>query len=198
MSFEEVDFDDCLDVSGDLQEEEMQQSISSDVDVEKLVKAIKKCRDEVEFLKKLKKSRALPIDEKIAKLESNEEKLKDFIIELMPEMFPTKNSVDFPGVGKVTRRKVKGKWSIDDDEKFKETLKKFNEFDEAVEIKEILNKTKAKKCITRILKDAKPEEIEGASYEEPENDFSLSVQLHVDAPEPKKKATSTDVDDILF
>ena len=187
-TFEEVDFDEILDVSGALDQEDMEDNVSSDVDVEKLIKAIRKCREEVEFLKKLKKNRSEPIDQKIEKLQNNEEKLKNFIVEIMPEFFPKKNSVDFPGVGKVTRRKVKGKWVIDDEVEFRKTLEKFNQLDSAIEIKSILNKTKAKKCINQILINNSPEEVVGASYEEPENEFSLSVQLHDDSDEGENES----------
>jgi hypothetical protein len=187
--FEEVDFDEPLDISKDLDRDDM--DVVSDVDVERLVKAVRKCREETEFLKKLKSKRVEPIDLKIEKLKNNEEKLKAFIVELIPEYFPNKNSVDFPGVGKVTRRKQKGKWIIDDEAALRETLEKFDELTSAIEVKEVLNKTKAKKCITNILKDNSPDEIDGAYYEEPDAEYSLSVQIHDDSK--NQKTTSTDI-----
>ena len=98
--FQEEDFDDCLNVSGDLNYEDLEDGIDSDVDVEVLVKAISKCRKEVDFLKKLKKNRTLPIDEKIERLNNNEERLNnsDMAELIVIDIKPFRNAPELKGL----------------------------------------------------------------------------------------------------
>lgn len=172
------DFEEDFDIFGSFEEDSISDRIAEDVDVEKIVAAIRKCSREVDFLKKLKASRVKPIDEKIATLTSNQDKLKQFAISLMGIHFPNQNTVDFPGVGKLTKRKTKGKWEVTDEEAFLKYMKEQGKYDDVVTIKESVNKRELPKVLSEILKTASEEDIVGASFVEPESDVSLVVKLY--------------------
>jgi len=159
--------------------DEISMLIQEDVDVEKLIYAIKKCRDEIEFLKRLKQKRIDPIDEKIQKVNNNEDRIKKYILSLMPEIFPKKKTVDFPGVGKITQRKVSGKWEIEDEEKFKEMLKKHGKFEDVVKITESISKRSIPEAASLLLTKESEDNI-GVKFVEPESDLSLTVKLYED------------------
>jgi len=186
--FEEAD---DFDIFGSFEEDEISGRIADDVDVEKIVKAIRRCTKEVDFLKKLKANRVAPIDEKIAKLTSNESKLRNFAIDLMGIHFPDRNTVDFPGVGKLTKRKVKGKWEVVDEEQFIQFLKD-NKCDKDVVVnKEVLSKKEIPKVMSEIIKVMAEDDVIGAKYVEPERDIALTVKLYDRVSEVKQSDEET-------
>jgi hypothetical protein len=199
---------DDIDFSDDLTFDEMSEGIRDGADIEKFIASVGKARDEIEFLKKLKKRRAEPIDEKVAILEQKVEKLKSFILYLMPQHFPKKNSVDFPGIGKISKRKTKGKWVVTDNEVFIKVLEEHKLDEEVVKIKKDIDKRKIANAVARILVTIKEEDLKGVEFEEPEGDSSLVVKVYeevVKAPKaPKTEASVVSVqkpssaDDIEF
>lgn len=177
--YDEINFDDQdIDLSENLDMENISNGIQKDVDIEKLVMAIQKGRQKVEFLRKLKKSRTEPIDAKIEHLAQNEEKLRDLILDLMPKLFPKQNSVDFPGVGNISKRKTKGKWVITDEQKFVEVLKKYGLYDEVVNVKVSVDKKKMPNAIARILVDTDESNLSGVEFQVPERDSSLVLKIY--------------------
>ena len=176
--YEDIDFDNGIDLSDNLDMSSISSGIQNDVDIEKLVMAIRKAREETEFLKKLKKKRAEPIDAKIEHLAQNEEKIRNLILDLMPTLFPKKNSVDFPGVGNISKRKTKGKWVLTDEELFMEVLKKHNLYDEVISVKTSVDKKKMPNAISRILTNADESSLNGVEFQEPERDSSLVLKIY--------------------
>jgi hypothetical protein len=149
--------------------------IKSDVEVEKIIKKIVECDEEVEFLKKLKKERTNPIDEKIDLLGSKRDKLKSFTLELMSIYFPEKNTVDFPGVAKISKRKNSPKWELTDEEKFISFVKDNKVQDGIVKTTESVVKKEIQKVVSELLKTKSKEEIVGAEYKEPEKEYTLVI-----------------------
>jgi len=193
--YEEAEMEECFDVSSELDGEEVLSWIKDDLDVERLIGSVKKCKDEIEFLNKMKEKRVFPIDQKIAKLTANEEKLRTLILEVLPKFFPKKNSVDFPGVGKVTKRKLKGKWSLTDEDQYKQSLRDFKIFDDFVQTKEVVDKRKIAAAVAVMMKNNEEEEIKGVVFSEPEAGFSLSIELY-DSDDVDKKEKENSVADV--
>lgn len=179
-NYDEISFEDELDIFKSLDDESMFESIESDVDVEKIIYAIRKCSREIDFLRKLKKSRTNPIDEKINKLIDSQDKLKDFAVSLMGVHFPDRNTVDFPGVGKLTKRKVKGKWEVVDEGALVGFLRKHGKYDGTVTTKEVVSKKALPKAMSEIMKTESEDSIVGAKFVEPTRDVSLVVKFYED------------------
>jgi hypothetical protein len=173
--------DSLVDVFGDIDSDAVTDSIDEDVDLEKLVASISKIKEEVEFLKALKKRRAEPIDAKIEKLTNNEAIIRDIILDLMPQLFPKKKTVDFPGVGKITRRSLNGKWEVTDEMALAKEARKHGQLDELFDKKLVLKKKFLSSVIAEILKDE--DEVDGVEFVEPESEFALTVTLEKESDE---------------
>jgi len=198
LNDEDIYFDLDIDLFEDLDYENISSKIEDDVDIEKLIAIIRKAQDEVEFLKKLKKRRSEPIDIKIEKLLSNEDKLRNLILDLMPKLFPKKNSVDFPGVGKVSQRKTKGKWVITDEEALTGVLKKFGLYDELVNIKETVDKKKLPNAVSRILATSDESSLEGVEFQKPDRDMSLVLKIYKEDEDIKEEIETDSSADLGF
>ncbi|MFW5890598.1 MAG: host-nuclease inhibitor Gam family protein [bacterium] len=181
--YSDITFDCDLDPYDNLDYDQIKDSIKDDVDMEKLLYAIRKARQEVEFLKKLKDKRVKPIDAKIKKLNDNEDRLRDYILSLMDVLFPNKNSVDFPGVGKITKRKVSGKWVVEDEDKFYKLVEDNNLSEDAIRIKKSVNKKKLPSVVARLMAELETEELDGIKFEEPDNDHSLALKIYEEVVE---------------
>jgi hypothetical protein len=177
LTFEEDDT--FVDIFQDIDLDTVENSISEDVDLEKLVLAVRNIREEVVFLKDLKKRRVAPIAEKLEKLERNEEELKSLILELMPELFPKKKTVDFPGIGKITKRTSKGKWEVTDEEELLQYARSHDKHKELFDRKFVLKKRELASVLADIIKDD-GEDPEGVMYVDPDSEFSLTVTLAKD------------------
>jgi len=173
-----IDFDQDIDLYDDLNYDDIATTVQDGLDIEKIIASIRRAREEIEFLKELKKRRVEPINVKITKLEDNEEKLRDFILEMMPTLFPKKNSVDFPGVGKISKRKTKGKWVVTDEESFLKVLKEYEMYDEVVKLKATVDKKKVPNVVSRILTEASEDALEGVEFQEPEKENSLVLKIY--------------------
>lgn len=179
-----------IDFSEDLSSQDIESKVDKGVDIENLLHAIGKYRSEVEFLKELKKKRIAPIDAKIAKLNSNEEYLKNLILELMPVHFGKKNTVDFPGVGKLSKRVKKGKWVVHDFDKFLAQVEKRNLDEDVIKVEKKVVAKFLPSVIAEMMKDLKEDELEGVVFEEPENAHSLAISIY----EAEEKVDDEDYD----
>lgn len=83
-------------------------------EIEDLIIAISSFDKKQEFLKRLKKKRVAVIEAEIDKVEANKNKLKSIILSTLNK--ENVNSLAFPGVGKVFKRKVSGSWKVEDEE----------------------------------------------------------------------------------
>jgi len=163
--------------------EEVFQTINEDVDVENIIRAVGRVRDELEWLKKLKASRIKPIDDKVKKLKERDESLKLFILEAMDQFFPKKNSVDFPGVGKITKRKNKGKWTVEDEEKFIELIEKMKLEEDVIKTTKSVIAKSIPGVLAEIFKTKKEDEVDFVKFVEPENSHSVSFSFHKEEDE---------------
>jgi len=88
--------------------------LDSECDIEELILSISGIDKTVEWYKELKKKRIEKITAEIDKLSSRKERLKEVIVATLDEN--NKKSLNFPGVGKVSVRNVKGKWDWDEED----------------------------------------------------------------------------------
>ena len=100
-------------------------------DIEGVLLSMQQMTRKVEFLKELKKRRVSVIEQQISAEEANIEKLEAAIKSCMSKN-KTK-SLDFPGVGKVSVRNVKGTWTILDEENLRKHLESLGKFKEVSE-----------------------------------------------------------------
>lgn len=87
-------------------------TLSSTFEIENILLLIEEIDKKIEYYKELKKHRVKSVDEKIGSLSQKEATLRAVILNTMKSM--DEKSLDFPDIGKVSRRKAKSKIVLDD------------------------------------------------------------------------------------
>ena len=116
-------------------------------EIEDVLVAINKIDKEIEFLKGLKQNRVKSIEEEITAFEEKYNWLRKLALESLKTHSPKDKTVNFPGVAKVTRKIVKGSWSIDDEKEMLDFFETEGMKDEVVIVKPTVDKKKAKEIL---------------------------------------------------
>lgn len=127
----------------------------------------------LDWLKRLKESRVKTITEEIKVYEAKIDWTRDLILKTMQKHAPDDKTVSFPGVGKVTRRHVKGSWNIDDETIFLAYLEKEGLKEQVIETKEVLDKKKAKELLTSMARTGT--DVPGVSKKDDADSLSISI-----------------------
>lgn len=137
------------------------QTLSSMYEIEDVLLLIDQVNRKVDYYKELKKHRTAVCDEKIYDLHSKAESLRSIVLNTMKKIAPKEKTLDFPDVGKVTRRKPKETIVIDDEGQVLEFLDRKGLKDEVVKIIETVDKRKLKAVIQQC--DQTGEKVPGIS-----------------------------------
>jgi len=95
--------------------------LDSSLEIDDLIVVINGYNEKIKFQQEFKKRKVAKIDEEIDRLEANKDKFMQVIIATMNAT--NNKSLNFPGTGRVSVRKVSGKWEIKDKESLKQYLK---------------------------------------------------------------------------
>ncbi len=91
---------------------DMEHALDSVFEIEELLSDLKSVNEKIQFYKDLKKFRADCVSEKIEECSVTAEKLRKIIHNTLSKH--DEKTLDFPGIGKVSRRVAKGKWHVND------------------------------------------------------------------------------------
>ncbi len=149
--------------------------LDSETQIEDCIVAIEKMGEKLDFLKHLKKDRVKTIDQEIDKVESKQNQIKSVILETLKD--GKLKSLDFPGVGRVVSRKVKGKWVVKDEKLLMSLLSEKLKPDEYKEITK--NKeTFSKKDLDVLLEKIGEEKEISDHVEKTKDGVSLKVSFY--------------------
>lgn len=147
---------------------------------------IQAAQKKVEFLKKLKQKRINPIQKEISIQEERVEKLKEAITKCMIKN--KEKTLDFPDLAKITIKKSKGTWIIDDESNLVKHLKSLNKFEEVGE--EVVQFQKMK--LNKVLDDLeKNNNVSNLAHRDETKD-SLSISYSVN-----RETVKESIDDML-
>ncbi|KKN26830.1 hypothetical protein LCGC14_0870890 [marine sediment metagenome] len=121
--------------------------LNSVFEIENAMLYLRKIGEDIEHYKGLKKHRAQSIDRRIKGLEEDTTKLRNIILQTMRKLSPDQKTLNFPDVGKVSRRVSKDSWEIKDDTVLLSFFEKEGRKEEIIKIKESLDVRIAKKLI---------------------------------------------------
>ena len=121
--------------------------LSSVFEIENAMLHLRKLGEEVEHLKGLKKHRAQSIDKQVQSLNEDTTKLRGIILQTMRKLSPDQKTLNFPDVGKVSRRVSKDTWEIEDDKALLDFFEAEGKKSEIVKIKESIDVRNAKKLV---------------------------------------------------
>lgn len=122
--------------------------LDSVYEIENLLLLLKEVSSKIDFYKGLKKFRAEEIDKLIEGLEFKDERIRSVILNTMKLHEPQKKTVNFPSVGKVTKRAAQDDWEINNEE---DMIKFFTEHGikgQVVKVEEKLIVKEAKKMLS--------------------------------------------------
>lgn len=149
-----------------------QAEISDKFQIEDVLLALKNYTKKVEFLKELKRRRVEAIDSELQAIEQNMAILQDAIMKCMN--CNSEKSLDFPGVAKVSVRKTKGTWQINDEHALRVFLESNNIDDNLIE-----NTWKfRKKELNKVLDDLQINNNVPSSVSREETKQSISISYN--------------------
>ena len=122
--------------------------LDSECDIEDLILSIKGLDERMAWYKTLKDDRVAKITQEIEKLSNRKNRLKEVITATLKEK--DKKTLNFPGVGKVSVKNLKGTWDIKDEDSLKVHLGKEldkDAFEKIVVTKESVSKAELKKVL---------------------------------------------------
>lgn len=122
--------------------------IQSFEQIEDAVLVIKAAQRKIEQMKKLKQHRIASIEREINNQDTKVDALKKAIMKYMSDN--KEKTLDFPDLAKVSLRKTKGTWTIDNEESLIDHLKSLNKFEEVGETFVKLNKSKLNKLLNEL------------------------------------------------
>lgn len=145
--------------------------------IEELVIYIKKMEDRIEFLKDYKKKKNNAINDAIKTINNNIDSYKAVVRETMKDK-SNMNTIHFPGMGKITLKKNKDKWSLTDEEAVIEYFKKNHPESKVVkeQVKEIIDKKELNKNLNAMEKNGEIDKIKD-SVEKEKKEPSVVISL---------------------
>jgi phage host-nuclease inhibitor protein Gam len=118
------------------------QVLSSIYDIENVLLLVSELDRKIAYYRDLKKRRVDAIDTEIRKLTSKEEMLRSIILNTMRAVAPREKTLNFPDIGKISRRKASDAIVIEDKDSVISYLAKAGVKAELVRISEDIDKRK--------------------------------------------------------
>jgi hypothetical protein len=149
-------------------------ALTAPEEIEDLIIAISSFDKKQEFLRRLKKKRIDVIEAEINKVEANKAKLKSIILATLNK--ENVNSLAFPGVGKVFKRKISGSWKVEDEEAVISALSSLDkkEIENVLLFKPKLDKRELNKFLDKRLESGKVT-LPGVSKTEDGSSVTISI-----------------------
>jgi len=126
--------------------------LDSVFEVEDVLIYMAKLQKKVEHLEGLKKYRTSVLSDKINKTKDEMNNLRQLILNTMKQHAPDQTTVDFPTIGKATRKKARKKWEIENEDQLLNFLDENELKDAVVETKEKIVKKELDKVLNSLQK----------------------------------------------
>lgn len=160
-------------VSSDKIKEVLEGGDFSDVsELEDALIEIRNSQEEVEHVKALKKRREEHYNAQIKKMEEKETILREAIERCMSSF--DKKTLKYPGVGSVSRKTVKGKWNIKDEQALVDYCENLGIGSDAYEEVLKVNKTKMNKVLDELEKNSNVPEC--AEREDDKDSLAVTIE----------------------
>lgn len=171
--------------------------LSSVFEIENVMLHLEELGKRLEHLKGLKKYRAQTIDKQIHTIESDVDYFRNIILRTMQKA--NEKTLQFPDVGKVSRRKVGAGWSIENENDLIAFFESRGEKDAVVKVKEVLDVRVAKKLAETYIESGVT--VPGVAEIPESESISISFEKEDAKPQPKlsvKPKNKAAVDTVEF
>lgn len=169
--------------------------LTSTFEIENILVLLEEINKKIAYYKELKQHRVKSIDEKITNLTLKETALKNVILNTMTNM--NEKSLDFPDIGKVSRRKGRSTIVLDDEGQVLDYLGTKGLRDSVVKVVETVDKRKLNSIIGDLEKQG--ETVPGISKSQGSESVSITFEKPKDPNSPPWGAPSKpelDLDDL--
>lgn len=172
--------------------------LSSTFEIENILLLVEEINKKLEYYKELKKHRVKSIDDKISSLNQKEADLRGVILNTMKNM--NEKSLDFPDIGKVSRRKSKTAIVLEDQDKIVAYLDTKGLKSGVVKNVETIDKRKLNSLISDLEKQG--EDIPGISKSIGPESLSITFEkpkdpnTHMGAPIATPTKPELDLEDL--
>ncbi len=166
-------------------------SLNSVYEIENVLILLAEIDKKVLYYKGLKKHRVQSIDEKISDLNAKTDTLRHIILNTMQKVTPDDKTLNFPTIGKVSRRKSKPSWFVDDEEAVLKFLEKQKMRNEVVEVSESVNKRKLNSLLDHFHKDKTV--VPGTSLVKGQESLSITFDKNKDSADSTSTSTTSPV-----
>lgn len=147
--------------------------LNSIYEIENALTLLESIGKKVDFFKELKKFRTKSVDSRIKELSEKSAFLRQVVLRTMQQLDDTQRTFQFPSIGKVSRRKGRDSWQIDDEKAVLEFLDKQGIKDQVVEMKEVVDTRKLKKLLDEI---PNAESVPGVTKKTGEENISITYE----------------------
>lgn len=154
---------------------------------------IRNVQQEAEHVRALKKRRTAHYDSEIKKMEERETILREAVERFMQNA--NKKSLKYPGVGSFSRRSVKGKWNIENEDALIAHCEKLGIGSDAYEQVYKINKSKINKILDELNENNNLPE--GISKEDDRESLTVTIEKDAESPQaeqvvaPKEKTQAS-------
>lgn len=154
-------------------------TLKSVFDIEHLMLLIGSMEDRIDYYADLKKHRIQSIDKISSELKRKVDSYRDVALRTMQSLEPSKKTLDFPGVGKISRRKKPGTWEVHDEHELVSILDRKGLKGDVV--KESLDLRKVKAVLDKISSEGQTIDL-GVASKSPDSE-SVSISFDKNAQE---------------
>jgi phage host-nuclease inhibitor protein Gam len=169
------------------------QTLTSLYEIEDILLLIGEVNRKVDYYKEMKKHRMLSIDEKISSLNEKVGCLRQIILNTMKKVAPKDKTLDFPDIGKVTRRQARETLVVDDQDQVLGFLDEKGLKDEAVKTVETVDKRKLNSLVQQYTKSG--ETVPGVSTVAGSESLSITFEKpKAQSGEPEAAPLEIDLD----
>lgn len=128
------------------------QTLTSLYEIEDILLLVGEVNRKIDYYKEMKKHRMLSIDEKISSLNGKVDCLRQIILNTMKKVAPKDKTLDFPDIGKVTRRQSRETLVVADQDLVLDFLDKKGTKEDVVKTVESVDKRKLNSLVQQYTK----------------------------------------------
>ena len=166
-------------------------TLGSLYDLEVLIEAVAVLESRVEHYKGLKAHRIKVIDAAIDHVSNKIDQLRSVMLEAMRTLAPNQKTVDFPGIGRVTRKKSPRRWEVTDEPGLLSYLEDIGRKGEVEEVKIHIKKSAINSVLEDLSSSTQPKDIPGVVLHDGEEQVSIKLDNKT-----KAKPVQDDDDDV--
>ena len=168
--------------------------LSSTYEIEDILLVIHQVNDKIEYYKNLREYRVKSIDDEIMKLSHRAETMRKVILNTMCKVAPDEKTLNFPSIGKVSRRKGSVSFNIVDEDQVIGFMDSKGCKDDVVKTETKIDKRKLKTLVKQFQKAG--EVVPGIDEVTGDESLSITFDKNDEPIAPKISSRGVDIEEL--